>query len=386
MARVRLRRTLSGEWLHQDVPIALDLTTGLNGTNTAKGTIPAAFDVPAADGHPMWLERGTTVYVDDDNGDLEWAGLCSYSSPARSSREVEFGGVMSLYDLIPYTQIVSAWEPSIADVLHHLLNVAHADVHGTLEALLADEGLPAGFLGDEQPPDTRPVKPARDPGETRDDYQTRVFAWQEAVDDWEALYGGREPYQLSWWDHRYIGDEFRSLATGMGFDIVERHEWTAPLAPQHDLVVAALAGTLRPTLALVQGANLIGDLVPATNDGIYGNDMWVLGAGEGAAMQLGRAVAIDERVRTTRFFQAKGTETLSQLDALAHQKLTLGAASATIRSAKAREGTLPGLRPGDWLPIESDLFTGTARVSEISKSTAGGPIALTFQTGEDTDG
>lgn len=384
--RVRLRRTMTGVWLHQDVPITLDVTRGLTGRNKVTGTVPPAFDVTAEDHLPMWLERGTTAYLEDESGDIVFCGPCTYSAPSRAGRRVEFGGLLSLYDLIAYDWFVSAWQPDPFAIVQHLVDIGNAQPVGSLACDVIVDGVAPGYLGDEFPP-ARPAKPARDPGESRDDYQDRVFAWQEAVDDWEATYGAREPYTLAWYEHKYIGDEIRDLATTVPFDISD--EFTGSSGgvgadPEHRLRVSPAAGTFRDDLALIQGMNLIGDLAPATQSNLFGNDIWVLGAGEGAAMRRGRATVADTRVRTTRFFEDKANANQAALDAKAAIGLTAATAPMQLESASARAGSLPELLPGDSLPVQSDLFEGTVRVIEITQSTAGGPIGLRFDTGGDT--
>lgn len=366
-----------------DVPATVTITEAVGGSK-ASLTIPAGFDVAAHDGLPLWLERGTTMYVDRDDGTLGYAGLVSYSAPARKDRKVESGDALSMYDLMVYENRLFAWQPHPYDVVDHLLAAAHAQPHGTFQVSLERLGDPTVlFVGDVMPPTPRPEKPPQNFGESEAAYEVRVSAWEDAAAAWDALYGDRKPYVLTYLDWAYIGAEIRRIMETIPFEVVEKHEWIAPLEPSHKLQASATLGVARSDIKLVEGVNLIGDIAPATSSDVFGNDIWVVGGDNWRPdKKSGRATVVDSRVRTTRLFEDRTIKNKKQLTARAEQLLAIAQQPApAIMSAVASERSLPGLRPGDTIGIETSIYEGTARVLEFSWSTAGGPISLNFDVG-----
>lgn len=377
--RLYAQRSTTGEWLDTNVGASLDVTWQLNGAGRAKGLIPTSLDTPrGADGRPLWLERGTTLYAEED-GQLKWVGLCSWQRRTSAGRELEFKGMKWGYDLIGYTSRIRQWEPHPYDVVADLLDNAHGQPDGDLGMTLVRQGAPDGYPGDEQPPEDRPKKVNRRKGETSAEYAARQARRREDQAEWDKKYGDRRPYELAWWEAPYVGEELSELARELPFDYYERHEWAdrEALTRRSELVVTARKGTQRPDLALVEGVNIAVPLDPTTDADTYGNQVILLGAGEGSKMRRAAIGARDGRVRTTRYGEAKHVRNEARLRSLARRRFERMEVSVRLEEATMR-GELGGLELGDEVPVESSVFNGWCRVYGITRNTATGNVVLTF--------
>lgn len=384
--RLYARRTTTGLWLDTDVQMSADLVDGINGTSEASASIPYALDRPASDGAPKWLERGTTLYAEQD-GQLKWVGLCDYAQPGSDGKlELGFAGLSSAYDLIWFNGRIRLWEPNPYAVVESLLANAHAQPDGNIGMTVVRDGLPIRSAGDAKPGYDRPKKPPRRAGESREDYDDRLLKWESAVDEWERRFGKLEPYSLGWWEQQYVGDEIRELAEEIPFVFYERHAWTnkAALTAKHDLILSAEYGERRQDVALVEGNNLTEAAKPETNTDVYGNHVIVLGAGEGSGMARGEFGQRDLRIRTTRFSDLKTVKSQQRLIArakLLHSRATTSVALDTVVVTGRAAATI---RLGDEVPVTSRHFTGWCRVSAIGRSTTSSAVTLEFD--RTTDG
>lgn len=377
--RFYARRTVTGEWLHTNVGAAFELTTELNGSGFATGVIPAALDVEKApDGRPLWWERGTTLYA-ELNGHLEWVGLCSFTRPTASGREVEFKGLTSAYDLIGFDGILREWEPDPFNMVRQLISNGKAQANGDVGLQIIEDGRAPTYAGDEQPPRERPEKVKRQRGESKEHFAEREEDRAKEQQQWDKDYGERRPYLVAWWEAPYIGEELRELAREIPFDWYEQHRWTDRdnLEARHDLVLTPRRGRERSDVRLVEGVNIGAPLDPSTDTGKYGNHVVMLGAGEGRKMRRAEVGAKDGRVRTTRYGEAKHVWGEQRLRAAAREKHSKMGVSVTLDEATLR-GDLGGLDLGDSVEVESSLITGWCRVFGITRSTTTDTITLSF--------
>lgn len=384
--RLYARRTTTGLWLDTDVQMVADLTDGINGTSEATARIPYALNRPASDGAPKWLERGTTLYAEQD-GALKWVGLCDYAQPNNGGYlELGFSGLTSAYDLIWFDGRIRVWEPNPYAVVEALIENAHAQPDGDVGMVVVRDGLPVRMAGDTKPGEDRPVKPPRRDGETREHYDDRLLAWEEAVDEWERRYGKLEPYALAWWEQQYVGDEIAELAEEIPFVYYERHGWTnkANLTARHELVLSAEYGERRQDVSLVEGVNMTDPAEPETDTDVYGNHVVVLGSGEGSAMARGESGVRDLRIRTTRFAELKTVKQQQRLIARADLLRKRAVTSSALEAATVTGKAAATLRLGDEVPVTSRHFTGWCRISAITRSTDRTAVNLEFD--RTTDG
>jgi hypothetical protein len=376
--RLYAQRTVTGEWLDTNVQMRADFTWALGAANVANGVIPTALDQEdGPDGHPLWLERGTTLYAEEDNR-LAWVGLCSWQRPTKAGRALEFHGLTKAYDLIGFDGVIREWQPDAFNLVGRLINNGEAQPDGNLGLTVVADGASPGYAGDEEPP-AKPAVLKRRRGETAAAFQKRRDARQKALEAWEESYGDREPYVCAWWDAPYIGEEIAELATELPFDYYERHEWAnrAALTRRSELVLTPHKGRRRLSLALVEGINLASVIDPQTNTDGYGNNVVMLGAGEGRKMARAAIGARDMRVRTTRYVEAKNVHNTKRLEARARAEFAKLAVGVTIDEAIMR-GDLGGLELGDEVQIKSRIFTGWGRVQSVTRGTRGGNVTLGF--------
>lgn len=375
--QVSAQRTVTGEWLHTDVPLDLSMTWALSDHGMASGMIPAALDQEyAADGHPMWLERGTTLYAEED-GELKWVGLCSYQRPTSSGRELEFLGLTSGFDRMAFTGEIRQWQPDPFAVVAALVADAQSQPDGNLGFTIHEDGRAPTYAGDEKPPPA-PAKPKRRRGETKEKYDDRLLSWEVAHDTWERLYTDREPYHIAKWEGSYIGEEIRDLATEVGFEWYARHSWASreQRTRRSELVLTPRRNGREPLQALIEGVNIGEVLDPRTELDGYANHVIALGAGEGRQMRVAESGRRDMRIRTTMFLDAKATSNKARLQALAATARQSAVATVTLDAATAR-----GLGPltlGREVEVRSRVFHGWCRLSAYQRSTVSQDIRLTF--------
>lgn len=378
--RYYARRTRTGEWLDTDVQIALTPTWGLNGTGTSTGSIPRAYvQETAADGLPMWFERGTTLYR-EENGLLDHALLCSYARSTEEGLEIEFTDLFGGFNLIEHRGRLTAWEPDPFWVVRQLLATAQATSDGNLGFVVTHEGEAPRHVGDDKPP-AAPAKPPRKKKETKDAYDNRLLSWEKAYDTWEGLYGDREPYSLNPWDAQYVADEIRDLADEVPFQFVTRYEWAdrAALAPRHIIHLTPVQGRRRTDVGVFADINLTEPLDPRTNVDTYGNRVIGLGAGDGPAMLMGEAGVDDGRIRTTRFRESKTIGRQATMTAFVGGELRHAQLAGTIEQATVTADSAAGIAPGDEIPVEAPNYSGWAKVVEVTRP-PGSPTVLKFWT------
>lgn len=377
--RFYAQRQVTGDWLHTDVPLRAKITRQLNGSGLVEATIPAALDVERAeDGHPLWIERGTTLYAEEDN-DLKWVGLCSYQQPGPTGRRLEFKGLTSVYDRIGYDGLIREWQPDPFDLVRRMVNNANDQPDGDVDLQVLEDGRAPTFAGDEQPPTERPEKVKRRRGETVEAFADRQEERAKEQAQWDKAYGDRRQYLLAWWEHPYIGEELRDLAREIPFDWWETHEWAdrSQLTRRSRLVLSPRKGATRHDTALVEGVNIGEALDPNTDVDHYGNHVVMLGAGEGSKMRRAGVGSRDLRVRTTRFWQAKHVHNDQRLRAMARERFSKMDVSVKLDEATVR-GDLGGVELGDQVRVESTLFTGWCRVHSITADSGSSSLVLGF--------
>jgi hypothetical protein len=367
----------TGVWLWNDVPMDAEITDELSGPGLLTGTIPKGLDVHLApDGLPVWLERGTMLYAEHDT-QLKWVGVCSFSGATPEGRQLEFRGLTDPLERMPYDDEYSAWNPAAAAVVAEMLNTAQAHPGGNLGLTVQVVGDAPGKVGDVRPP-ARPVKPGRRKGETAAAYDDRLLPWEEAVDDWDALYADREPYTLAWYEPKFVGAELKALSDEVPFDYRVTHAWVADLKAAHVLELSARFGTRRQDVAFTDGVNIAARIDPQTSPDEYANDVLVLGAGEGRKMKRGRSSVPDpNRFWTGVVVSRKDVVGVARLQSIA--ETTRKAAQVTTTLDQVDVWDAPGyasvstLVPGDEVLVTSKYTTPAYsewnRITSIIRST-----------------
>lgn len=380
--RLYAQRTVTGEWLHTDVPASCALTWELNGSGYGNGFIPDALDVSqGSDGLPLWLERGTTLYAEED-GRLEWVGLCSFQRRTPAGRELEWKGLSWAYDLIGFDGRIREWQPDPFDLVGRLAANAHAQPNGDVGLHVVTDGKAPTYAGDEQPPTERPKNVHRAKGETKDQFDKRQKDRTDEQQKWDKAYGDRQPYSVAWWEAPYVLEEIRDLAREIPFDWREQHRWAdrANLERRSELVVSPRSGRQRSDVALVEGVNIGEVLDPTTSIDKYGNHVVALGAGEGRKMRRAEIGRKDHRVRTTRFLEAKHVHNQKRLEGRARDRFDSMHVSTTLDGAVLRGELGGGFELGDTVQVDSRLFSGWCRVQSITRDTHSDTVSLTFTT------
>ena len=381
MIRYYARRTKTGVWLDTDVQLTLEPTYGLNADATSVGRVPAAYVVETAtDGSPMWLERGTTLYRESE-GQLDWAGLCSYVRPTELGLEVEFTDLFGAFDLIDFTGSISGWQLDPFDAITQLIANGQGNNDAPLGFVVTTTGVAPARLGDPKPP-PKPPKPPRRKGESKDDYDDRLLTWEESVDTWDRLYGELKPYTLTVHDAQYVGDELRRIVEDTPLQFVTRYSWADrdALIPRHEARFSPVQFTRRSDVALVEGTNLTSRADVRTSIDTYGNRFVAVGAGDAPRTLLGYYSSPDARIRTTRFVENKTIATQAGITAYAASQGRQGSVTRTVEEATVTADVGALINPGDEIRLTlGDRFDGWCRVEAVTRP-LDAPATIRFRT------
>lgn len=301
------RRALTGEWLHDDVPLSQPQPLwALSAAPQLSATIdPEVARFRASDGRMLLDEWGTMLYAEAD-GQLRWGGIVVSSRFQGSTWSVEAAGVSSYPHGIPYTGEYRQVAIDPADVMRHVWS--HV------------QGYPNGDLG------------------------------VSVVGSTTARVGTTaEKYELLWWEVPDCGSVIDQLAQECRFDWLDEVAWAEDGSKDvaHAIRVAQpRVGRRREDLSFEQGANIT-DVVPVIRDGDWlANEVIGVGAGEGRAVLRSSVPVVDGRLRRPAVYSDKSIRSQALLDSLCRSELA--ARQAVTEIAEIEVVDHPHARIGSW--------------------------------------
>ncbi|WFR66647.1 hypothetical protein P9139_18155 [Curtobacterium flaccumfaciens] len=180
---------------------------------------------------------------------------------------------------------------------------------------------------------------------------------KQAAEDVARDDGGA--YKILWWDTPNCGQEIDNLAEQTPFDWTERHYFDSAGEVHHEIQVQyPRAGRFRSDLRFATGENIT-EVVQAQSDGDdFANEVFGVGAGEGAGA-LRRSTAVrNGRLRTVSVVSAKDVSRSASLDAKIRKELaarlnTLSFPKITVRDS--RQTPIGSWNLGDDILVQADI-------------------------------
>lgn len=267
--------------LDPDLPLG---DVGLEDALSAPGGMTAKIDPELArlkgpDGKPLFDEWHTALWAECD-GEVRGGGIFNHSSFTGSAWAIECVGFMGYWHRMPYTGNGQSF------VNTDTLDIVRAIVDHV-------QGYEGGDLGLEVAQDKSGVLVGSD------------LASEEY--DPEGGPGGltlqSQAYKLAWYKDHDLLSNIDGLASDTPFDYHERHWFDGEGNLRHSLEFGRpeggrlVFGRRRNDLRFVYGENIFTDPGVERAGDDYADEVYVLGAGEGAKMRRGRATAPRTRLR-----------------------------------------------------------------------------------------
>lgn len=315
--RYYAQRPVSGLWLDNNVQLAeVELDWALSAPNYGTAMIPNGLDrFPIAeDAKYTWGRYNTLLYAEED-GELQWVGVCTSANPDKAGLHLEFVGFSGLLQRIPYTDLYRRWQTDVFDVIRHLL--AHARAKPDTLDIIATPNRANIHVGDPEPP-RKPNRPTRRKGETKKEFEEskRYKEWVKKQEAWDKKYKDRQRYEVLKWEAPYIGEEIDQLAKDTGFDYREEVRWlTSGKKAELKLILDLTLGTRRTDIQFVEGVNLAKALDPKDGGDTFANRVIGLGAGEGQTMRRVNVGGSDGRLYQAVYAQYKNLKNVDRLRA-----------------------------------------------------------------------
>jgi len=180
---------------------------------------------------------------------------------------------------------------------------------------------------------------------------------KQAAEDKARDDGGA--YKILWWDTPNCGQEIDNLAEQTPFDWTERHYFDAAGQVHHEIQVHyPRAGRYRGDLRFATGENIT-EIVQAQSDGDdFANEVFGVGAGEGAGA-LRRSTAVrNGRLRTVSVIAAKDVSRSASLDAKIRKELAARLNTLTfpkITVKHTRQTPIGSWNLGDDILVQAEI-------------------------------
>ncbi len=295
-----------GAWLDTELPLHdVSITEVLSGPPQLTATIsPARARLKTTDGRPLFDKWGTVIHAEKDGAIrgsylLEGSGFdgpdWAIDAPGftRYAKDKPFSGEASYSHTDPLTIVRHIWADVQTQQVSNL-------------GLVVDSAT------------TTPVRVGASPP------AAGVAGVSNTSTD-------EKPYELNYWSTHDVGGRIDDLAATTPFDYRERHQWNrARTAVEHYLDFGyPTLGRRRNDLTFTYGVNI--HTTPSISDGSgFANHVIVFGAGEGSAMVVGEAAAVDGRLRVTATVVDKKITDRAQAMRRARRELALRTASVRI--------------------------------------------------------
>jgi hypothetical protein len=165
--------------------------------------------------------------------------------------------------------------------------------------------------------------------------------------DQEQADGGA--WELLWWNTPDCGDTIDTLASDNLFDWYETHAWNADKSDIVTTINVAYprAGRKRTDLPFEEGVNVTVQPQLTDKGDEYANEVFGIGAGEGAGAPRTSTAVNDGGLRRVSVYTTKSTKSPATLAARTRKVLTQKQQTLTISSITVRDH--PDCRIGSWI-------------------------------------
>jgi hypothetical protein len=278
--RYYAQRIIGGAWLNRDLEVlSPQITWGLSSPGELSFTVgPDLASAVALDGYLVIDEWSTAIYVEDNDGIIQWGGIVTSSDEgAAGTRNVTCHGFTTYPKGRAYVvEHKKYYQADPFDIIRYLWTHMQSQPLSDLGVVLNDAKSKT-IIGTEDPgPEPkRSSFPAGDDGQK--DYDKAHAAWEQKPS---------EPFELAWWDTPDIGDKIEELLTHSEGDFIETHEWAdnTKNAVIHRVNLyakdAAATHAVRSDLRFVEGENIVVSPDVSRDGEEYANWIVALGVGE----------------------------------------------------------------------------------------------------------
>jgi hypothetical protein len=313
----RLNGDGTATFLDIDVPLTdVGIEDALNGSGGLTGKIdPEVARLKGDDGLPIFDEQSTALFAEKD-GLIRGGGILTHSGMSGSEWALECTGHVGYPKKMPYTGNGVHYE--YTDTL---------DIYRAIWAHLQDQ-VPGNI------------------GLTFDTTKSGVLVGKELASEEYDPEGGAggltlqsQSYKLEWFADHDLDSNLNALAEDTPFDFHQTYFWTDSGQIQaHVEFGVPVLGRRRENLRFVIGENIL--VKPGVDRAgeDYADEVYVLGAGEGASMIRGHAVATQRRrLRRVVTISDPGLSTLARANSVARSELAWRNRLGDISSVVVRD-------------------------------------------------
>lgn len=393
---VKTAAAANGDWIDSSAQLSdVELTYELNSPFSGKALIPyGQYGPDSASLLSYWKRYGAAMYAEED-GEINWGGLCVAANPSESGLALEFIGSMGWLTGVIWNNNWTSWEINAKTVVDML--VTYSQGFGAVGAVwpITTSGSLSGVVGDTQPP-AFPVQPPRLPGQKKSEYEDSVeyMTWQVLVSFWNALYGARETYKIQYWNSTYVGAEIESIIAAVAANYRESYSWLDVDARTvtNNIELGDSIVNIRSDIRFEDGVNLAQKIDTKDNTRRYFQQAITLGAGEGVDTRIAAYNIVD----TDHYYQGywgsyREVYDTASLTVIANSLVTIGSnPSPVIDNIVVWDIASPGLpkvsslRVGDVVQVLSTKTIPNidqwCRITKIVKNPEKAGIAqLSFQ-------
>jgi hypothetical protein len=321
----------AGEILHHDLPLAdVEIEDNLTGHNALTGTIsPEIASLVAPDGRPLLDEWGTAIWAEESDN-IHGGGILTHSGFDGPKWGLDCVGLTGYAADLPYASSQYFVETDPADIIRHIWAHIQAQPGGNIG--LEVDGLKTGLS----------IGVALEQGEF--DTQSGPLTFESG------------PYKLAWYQDHDLASNLDTLASDNSIDWHEEHYYSGEVLHHRLRLGFPQLGRRRDDLRFVLGENIIAKPSVDRDGADYADEVWALGAGEGALMVRGVARRDINRLRRVAVVTDPSLRSQAGVNSAASRELAWRHTLETISEVVVRDhphADVGSLAVGDEINVEA---------------------------------
>jgi hypothetical protein len=323
----------TAEILHPELPLSdVNIEDVLTGHNALSGTISPEFgSLIAEDGRPLLEEQGTAIWA-EESGNIHGGGILTHSGFDGPDWSIECVGLTGYLQDLPYASSTFFVEEDPLNIFRHIWTHVQSQEGGNV-GLDVDPLLSGLLVGVE--------------------LEQVEFDTQAGPVSFES-----GPYKLAYYQDHDLDENAGNLAADTPFDWHEEHYWSGDVLRHRLRLGYPTIGFRRTDLRFVVGENVFTKPSLDRDGAEYADEVWVLGAGEGAAMLRGVARANINRLRRVAVVTDPSLRSQSAVNAAARRELAWRNKIDVISEVVVRDhphADVGSLSVGDEIRVQGDL-------------------------------